>query len=433
MRLDALRPTTALLIALLIVAGSPGAKAGLPRFQTPIAHIVVIMQENHSFDNYFGTFPGANGLSKAPAWAQAKAFHARAALDPCECYPSGYYNGTNWTWPAADNFGYYNGSDIPVYWQWARQYVLLDNYYASFMGPTLPNHLFLVAGQNGGITNDLRSGINGNPVLPTIFNLLSVAHLTWAYYADTSSGVYAAANNWDPLPLMGNESYLNHLFPRSQTLQDLASGNLPNVSWVMPFNETASEHPVVMPGQGMKQTALLVNAIMDSKYWNSTAILLTWDESGGFYDHVVPPMIQGHQVGFRVPLLVISPWAEQGMIDHTLADHTSTLAFIESVFGLPCLARDCHMQNLFEAFDFRPSVHYDPGVLAITAGRHKNATIWVGLRNNLDQFVNVESSPLFNGSALFPLNLQRGSYTVVVILLVNQVPIDAGFEYSLTV
>lgn len=417
-------------LAFLLIFALPGARATEPNLQTPIGHIVIIMEENHSFDNYFGTFPGANGIANAPSWAQQKAYHTRVTLDPCECYPTGYYNGTNWTWPNSDDFGYYNGSDIPEYWSWAKQFVLFDNYYSSFMGPTLPNHLFLIAGQNGGDTDDLQEGGNGNLKLPTIFNEINQAHLSWAYYADTAM----VANNWDPLPLMGNRSYLAHLHPHWQILRDIASGNLANVSWVMPMGDAESEQAPYPPKDGVEDTTTLVRSLQASKYWNSTAILLTFDESGGFYDHVVPPKVDGQQLGFRVPLIMLSPWAKRGMIDHTLADHTSTLAFIESVFGLPCLSRDCHMSNLFDALDFRPSVSYSSGagVLTVVTGRFQNATVWVGGKNSLSQFTALVHSPIVNGSATFALTLQPGTCNVVVIILSSGIPVDPEYSYNVT-
>ena len=131
-------------------------------------------------------------------------------------------------------------------------------------------------------------------------------------------------------------------------------------------------------------------------------------------------------------MIIISPWVERGMVDHTLADHTSTLAFIESIFGLHCLARDCRMSNLFEAFDFRPTVSYSSGLFTVVAGRYQNATVWVGWRNLNDQFVALKHSPIVDGSASIPIVFPTGSYRVVVIVLVNYVAIDPEFHYNMT-
>ena len=256
-----------------------------------------------------------------------------------------YAEGSNLT------MGYYNGSDIPYYWDYASRFVLMDNYFSSVMGPSLPNHLYSIAAQSGGIVDDVDQFCLN---ITVIMDELDSHGITWKYY-------YAGGNDstlssfWNPLPSCSyaeNPSRLSHIVNTGQFLSDVAENNLSSVSWVIPFGEE-SEHPPNNITTGEDYTVSLINAIMQSKYWSSTAIFLTWDDYGGWYDHVAPPQVDSFGYGFRVPCLIISPYAKEGFIDHTLADHTSILKFIETVWSLPSLtSRDAAANNLFEAFDF---------------------------------------------------------------------------------
>jgi phospholipase C len=182
---------------------------------------------------------------------------------------------------------------------------------------------------------------------------LEAAHISWKYYA----GGYWALNNWNPLPAFvsfkGNATMMRGLADSSQFFTDLRNNVLPSVSWIMPETDQSSEHPPYDITVGEKDVVSIVNAVMASPYWNSTAIFITWDDWGGWYDHVPPPQVDSFGYGFRVPCLVISPYSRHSFIDHTQSDFTSILKFIETIYSLPPLAsRDALANNLTEAFDF---------------------------------------------------------------------------------
>jgi phospholipase C len=334
---------------------------------SPIKHIIVIMQENHSFDNYFGTFPGATGLGKYIALPTSngsnelvRPFHISGASVPrdlChawECEHEAYDSGKmdRFAIAAGSNLtmGYFDHHEIPYYWDYASRFVLLDNFYSSVMADSLPNHLYLMAGQSGGT---IRRVLNATFDFKSIVDTLDASKVSWKYYA----GGHSHLNGWNPLPAFAsfkaNQSRLNNLAEPVQFYLDLATNKLADVTWIMPWKGESSEHPPYDISIGQASVVSLVNAVMLSSYWNSTAIFLTWDESGGWYDHVPPPQIDAYGYGFRVPCLIISPYARQGFVDHTQGDSTSILKFIETLYSLPSLAeRDATANNLLDAFDF---------------------------------------------------------------------------------
>lgn len=329
-------------LALLLVNSQPVTAQGT---YYPIKHVIIIMQENHSFDNYFGTFPGANGVSNDPPAAK-KRVHTMVSMkaDLChsrECSLAYYNNGKMDGWNTTEAFGTYDPKVISYYWQLASNYTLLDNYFSGFMGPSLPNRIVAIAGSNYGDTNN-QANFNGQPLDLTIFDLLKTAQVSWRYY----TGYCCGLNGFNPLPLATHNVRAND---SSLFLSDLKQGKLPEVSWVMPESDELSEHPPYNVTAGMMEVRRIINAVMKSNEWRSTAILLTWDEFGGFYDHVAPP---DAGLGFRVPMIVISPYALRGNVDHELSSHSSTLAFIERLFHLPCMQRDCTSSDMMEAFAF---------------------------------------------------------------------------------
>ena len=349
---------------------------------TPIKHVIVIVEENHTFDNYFGTYPGANGLNGStplPAavsgQALVKPFYLNTTTVPgglCnswDCAHTAYDNGKmdGFVTAQASNLtmGYFDYYQIPYYWDYASQFVLLDNFYSSVMGPSLPNHLYLVAGQSGGLTSDASGGAlsfnstevhNNTFYFNSIVDELDANQVSWRYYAGGSSYL----NNWNPMPafasFQSNNSRMSNVVETTQFASDVANNRLPSVAWVMPETDQASEHPPANVSLGEHDVVTTINTIMKSQYWNSSAIFLTFDDWGGWYDHVPPPQVDGLGYGFRVPCLVISPFARQGVVDHTQGDFTSITKFIESVFSLPPLTtRDASASNLMEAFDFSQS------------------------------------------------------------------------------
>lgn len=354
----------------------PTTKASLPNAavnETPIKHIVILYEENHAFDNYFGTYPGANGLNasialpvKQGSYATVSPFHlssssvtgglSNTATTAREAYDNGSMNGFVYAEKSANTMGYYDYRDIPYYWDYASKYVLMDNFFTSEMGPSLPNHLYLIAGQSGNLTGNVN---NFSLNFPTVMDQLDAHGVSWKYYNDGPND-YTHPGIWNPLPAFQsfktNASRLKNLAPNAEFVHDVSAGKLPSVSWVIPSDiaqEKESEHPPADVGIGEHYLVSTINAVMQSPYWNSTAIFVTWDDWGGFYDHVAPPQVDSFGLGFRVPCLVISPYAKEGFVDHTQADFTSILKFIETAHSLPPLtARVASTSNMSDAFDF---------------------------------------------------------------------------------
>jgi len=333
----------------------------------PIQHVVVIVEENHTFDNYFGRFPRAHGLGTVGALPATKGgpplvrpFHLQDPALPRDlchedrCGYADFDNGANdgfvYTTGTNLTMGYYDGTDIPYYWDYASRFTLFDNYFSSVMGPSLPNHLYLVAGTSGGLTNNTaKTSFTYTPITDE----LDAKHVSWRYYAGGSDQF----NGWNPLPnflsFITHPTKLVNIRPTEEFFSDINQKFLANVTWIMPPTQKLSEHPPFNPVMGEHWVVAVINQIMKSEYWRSTAIFLTWDDFGGWYDHVPPPRVDSVGYGFRVPLLIISPYARAHLIDHTLSDHASILSFIEAKFGLPPLAtRDARASNLLEAFDF---------------------------------------------------------------------------------
>jgi len=327
----------------------------------PIEHIIIIVQENHTFDNYFGTFPEANGLNEDIFLPKSlnssevvRPFHLSTHKLPhdlyhgweCahEAYNEGKMDGFVYAVGSDFTLGYYDGSDIPYYWAYASQYVLHDNFFSSVMGPSLPNFLYLLAGQSGSIVNNV-AGVTFN--FTSIVDELDAKKISWKYYSSTGRGILTSFSSFK-----ANESRLGNMARSNEFFSDIKR-KLANVVWILPWADEFNESPIHDITAGERWVVSLVNAIMQSKYWKSTAIFITWDDWGGWFDHVPPPQVDKFGYGFRVPLLTISPYAKQGFIDHIVGDHTSILKFVETVFSLPPLTqRDALANNLMEAFDF---------------------------------------------------------------------------------
>jgi len=389
-----------------------------------IKHIVFIIKENRSFDQYFGTFPGADGATSGTTstgkvvtlgttpdtmpydighvWEDAHLAVDNGKMDGFDLERNGNVNGVMMPYTQMTQAG------IPNYWAYAQYFTLADHMFSSLEGPSLPNHLYTVAaGVTGVFTKTMQtlsvitipvdsanagnhdwgcdadstttvsvmdsSGkITGQPGGPaaqypcldmnTIIDLLQTANISWRYYAPGGSDVDDAADapngyQWDALNTVNhirNNKTLwapPYIAPDTQFVTDAASGNLPAVSWLVTGD--LSEHPPASTCAGENWTVQQLNAIMNSPDWSSTAIFLTWDDYGGFYDHVPPPGIDQFGLGARVPLLIISPYAKSGFISKTQYEFSSFLAFAEKRFGLQALTlRDANANDMQDSFDF---------------------------------------------------------------------------------
>jgi len=293
-------------------------------------------------------------------------------------------------------YSYVIQSQIQPYWTMAQEYTLGDNTFASNNGPSFPSHQYLIAAQSGhavevpngqpwgcdappSVTVDLlQYGSATPPVFPpatghevpgpypcftysTIANLLDTAGITWRYYAagptDPGANLLSA---FDAIQAVRNgPDWQNVKWPDTAILTDITNGNLAQVSWVTPTGPKSDHSGPDSGSKGPAWVASIVNAIGQSKYWNTTAIIIMWDEWGGWYDHVVPPQYPDpatgayEGLGFRVPLIVVSPYAKVGYVSHTQHEIASSVHFIEQTFGLPSLGlADARADAFADIFNF---------------------------------------------------------------------------------
>jgi phospholipase C len=238
--------------------------------------------------------------------------------------------------------GYYTGQELPFYYGLFQNFTLCVNYFCSVLGPTYPNRFYLVSGTSGGITNN---GVYGYGVLdyPIILDLLEAAGVTWKVYNigwdnvpyGDSDNVFVFWKRWSNDPRTHGT--------KGDYLSDAKHGTLPQVSFIIPsYLRQYDEHPPADVSVGMGIQQELITALMTSPLWSSSAYIITYDEHGGYFDHVAPPVLDAYGPGIRVPTWVISPWAKKSHLEPTLYEHSSILKFIETVFGLPTLASINH-------------------------------------------------------------------------------------------
>jgi phospholipase C len=371
--------------------------------RTPIKHVVFLLLENRSFDNMFGTFPGANGTSHADDHGVTRPL-TRAPLqrahDLPHCYncnvasiDGGAMDGFNQT-DAADQYAFtqFQRSDIEAFWAWAKHYVLADSFFASAVGPSFPNHMYSIAATSGGALDNpwqppptlaemqqagyakswgcdiARDGYveivdpEGYMVkvapcfdFQTEGDLLNAQQIPWAYYAATNAQLGYIWSAYSAIDRYRNDPALwgAHIRPVDDVLRDIQSDRLPPVSWITPRFQL-SQHPEYNFCWGQNWTIEVVNALMRSAAWKDTLLVVTWDDFGGFYDHVPPVRLDDYGLGIRVPAMIISPYAKSGYVDHTMYEFSSVLRFIEDNWSLrPFLTRrDRIADGLRGALDF---------------------------------------------------------------------------------
>jgi phospholipase C len=325
--------------------------------QNPIQHVLVACQENRTFDNYYGYYPNAGSFGVPENYAQpdgkggsVKPYHfpipiTNDVTHSWQAIHSEWHNGAMdgvYTTDGIGAMGYYDGSDLAYYYSLADQFTLCGNYFCYQLGPTTPNRLALWSGTSGGNTTNNVSG--GQLDWPTIADLLDQYNISWKCYnlgLGTGSkptlleGYNALAyfKKWQNDPRL----YL----PESTYYDDLNNGTLPQVSFLI-TESLISEHPPVDIQWGQSKMKQVITALMQSSAWNNSALFFTYDEGGGYFDHVAPPQVDAYGMGFRVPTLVISPYAKKGYVSGQLYEHSSILKFIERRFGLPTLASVNH-------------------------------------------------------------------------------------------
>ncbi len=377
--------------------------AAAPTAIHKIQHVIIIMQENRSFDSYFGTFPGADGIPMShgvPTVCIPDPIHPGTCVRPfvdhadvnvlggphaetneradvdngkmngflAQAEASDRYNCTSPTKhgckTARTVMGYHTQSDIPNYWAYAQKFVLQDHMFEPVASWSLPAHLFMVSewsamcrGDNPNTCSSANdnvqqadTGTEPNYAWTDLTYLFAKIHVSWRYYvtagtepdcenpAEISCASVAqnekTPSKWNPLPYfetVRQDHQTGNIQSVGRFYEAAKDGTLPAVSWVVPSNPV-SDHPPAHIRNGTAYVTSLVNAVMRSPDWSSTAIFLAWDDWGGFYDHVVPPVVDQNGYGLRVPGIVISPYAKRGYVDHQTLSFDAYAKFIENDF-----------------------------------------------------------------------------------------------------
>jgi phospholipase C len=372
---------------------------------SPIDHVVIIVQENRSTDNLFHHLPGADtadsGMNSEGQVIQLQpvALAARYDLEHThESFVAEYDNGKmdgadlvkckGHPCPQNPQFVYVNQSDVAPYFEMAQTYTFGDRMFETNQGPSYPAHQYLIAGTSqpsvgsnllavdsperpgggsgGSAGCTAPSGTlvdmidqNGNPAPPaypcfehpTLMDLLDSAQIKWRYYASGPSSVWTGPNSIRHIRF-GND-WRKVIIPETKVLSDISNGTLAPVTWVMPPG-LSSDHPGSTDGSGPSWVASIVNGIGNSPYWGKTAIFVLWDDWGGFYEHVPPSDIfNSNEVGLRVPLIVISPYAKPAYVSHVNHEFGSILHFVETNFGLPSLGySDSRSDDMSDCFNY---------------------------------------------------------------------------------
>ena len=371
---------------------------------SPIQHVIIMMQENRSTDNLFH---GLKGADTADYGINSKGKKIKLGPNPLannytlnhyhpdfiHMYDNGRMDGADLIpgdcgnhCPPNMQFKYVPLKDVQPYFDLAEQYAFGDRMFQSNQGPSYPAHQFIIAATSAPapdtslfdgedtfgidkpaghagcgvpsyvytiLINEL--GQENMPVYPcfehqTLMDLLENQNLTWKYYTNTLSYIWTGPNVIDHI--YHGKMWANVIPSPKDVLNDISKGKLSTVTWVIPTG-SSSDHPHGNNGSGPSWIASVVNAVGNSKYWNNTAIFVTWDDWGGWYDHVKPPILNSYMYSFRVPLLVISPYAKMGYVSEVNHDFSSIIKFVETQFNLPSLGfGDVYSDDLSDCFDF---------------------------------------------------------------------------------
>lgn len=366
-----------------------------------IQHVVFLIKENRSFDNYFGTFPGADGatsgtISTGQVIPLGPHPDFTYPLDPEHDFGSAVESMDGGKMDRFDLIGdgNMNGgflsytqvtqAQIPNYFAYAQNFVLADRMFSSVKADSFTNHLYTVAAQDAGAIMLKQPHPTGNPGwgcddgpttlaqlmdaegniseeppcwdFQTLADSLQNIGVSWKFYAPPAGQVGHNFSTLDAINHIRNSPlWTTNIAPYTQFASDAANGNLPAVSWLV--NGTQNDHPKGSAVCNSENWAVnQINAIMQGPDWNTTAIFMTWDDFGGFYDHVPPPAVDLLGLGPRVPLIIISPYARASYISHTQYEFSSVLKFIEELYGLPPLTpRDANANDTTDSFDFTQS------------------------------------------------------------------------------
>ncbi len=415
------RPLAVVLALACILPGGRALSASISVRQTQeelyrqtlrqrIKHVIIVIQENRSFDNLFNGFPGADtirigerrlgpvNLEPVDLAYPADVDHQHRAW--VTEYDAGRMDGfadveTTPKQPDEFPYAYVPERQIEPYWVLAKRYTIADRMFQSNTGPSFPAHLYLIAGQAAYVAsnpnqlgttkfawgcdsppdarvaligpdgNEIDPGISPCLDFPTLADAANSSGVTWRYYAP---GLNQLGNIWSAYDAIAHIRFSprweNVVSPETRIINDAVIGDLPSITWVVPTMQD-SDHPMprnattkdvgVKGGAqyGPDWVASIVNAVGHTPFWNSTVIFVVWDDWGGWYDHVPPPRLDRMGLGPRVPLLVISPWAKRHYVSHVQHEFGSILKFVETVFDLPSLhTTDERADDLHDCFDF---------------------------------------------------------------------------------
>ncbi len=375
-----------------------------------ISHVIIVIQENRSFDNLFATFPGAEGTTTGKLHdgttipLKARKLENKMVLNNSwpafvTDYDNGKMDGFDLVWVNEHQctcaYQYVKPSQIKPYWSMAKQYVLADHMFPTQASGSFTAHLDLIRGDtkinsyaslidfppHGPWGCDAAPGIKTSLLtdtqeylylegpfpcftFQTMRDLLDAKSVSWKYY--TPSIKTHGGDIWNPFDAIqqvrnGSEWGTNVTWPETTIFTDISSGTLPAVSWVVPDGQN-SDHPAqqawgIKKDTGPSWVAQIVNAVGQSSYWNSSAIVVVWDDWGGFYDHVAPPQLDYTGLGFRVPMIVVSPYAKAAYVSHTQYEFGSILKFVEDTFSLGSLGTsDSRATSIGDVFNFKGPV-----------------------------------------------------------------------------
>jgi phospholipase C len=397
----------------------PNLPAGHPSMPK-IEHIVVLMMENHSFDNLLGMVPyQVPGREKLDGLTRRKGrltnfnpdghghrLHASHATSPCQLdgHPGQDWNSSHISYANGKNSGFveasgpiamrfWDQSDLPFTYSLAKHFPIGERYFCSALAQTYPNRRFLLAATSSGTVSTDAAGLLPSAANGTIFDRLDAHGISWHIYFQNVPSALILPN------FRNNPSQAARTSPIAQFYADAAAGKLPAFTMLDPNYDTTSEENPQDIQVGEEFVASVVRALVKAPTWKSTALFLNYDEHGGYYDHVPPPpaiapdsippmlppgdttpLLPGgfNRYGFRVPLFVVSPWARANYVSRVVQDHTSITAFIERKWNLPAMTfRDANAHPMTDYFNFRkpafmkpPKLHSAPGLAAGLAKCH---------------------------------------------------------------
>jgi len=381
-----------------------------PQTAPSINHVVIIFQENRTPDNLFHGLPGADiaeagfdssgtliTLEPEPLANDYDLGHTHGDFE--RQYSGGEMNGADRVEVRCDaaevdcapppnpQFKYVPPEEVAPYFALAQRYTFADRMFQTNQGPSFPAHQYLIAGTSQPAPDSPLFASSNSLDIPgpygdvgctappgtlvrmidpegseqhfqypcfehaTIMDLLDERMISWRYYTPSEGSIWTGPNAI--AHLRNGPAWSNVLIPETRVLEDLAKGELAQVTWIMPSGQW-SDHARINDGSGPDWVGSIVNAIGNSPFWNDTVILIAWDDWGGWFDHVPPPSIYNqYEYGFRVPMIVVSPYAKPGYVSHVTHDFGSLLKFIEVTFDLPTLGyADLRSDDLMDCFDF---------------------------------------------------------------------------------